>query len=139
MKRLRAFLDANVLFSAAYKEDSSLLEFWKADKVSLVSSEYAVIEARRNLAMARPDALARLDTLTGGIEIINEEFQSGSQLVEEIKEINSKDRPLIEAAVRSKCSFFITGDWKHFEGYFEKTINGVMILTPAQFFKAYAG
>jgi predicted nucleic acid-binding protein len=49
----RVFLDANVLFSAAYKEDSSLLAFWKADKFSLVSSEYAVIEARRNLAMGK--------------------------------------------------------------------------------------
>ena len=37
----RVFLDANVLFSAAYRQDSSLLRLWELKDVELVTSAYA--------------------------------------------------------------------------------------------------
>ena len=43
------FLDANVLFSAAYRENVGLLQFWKLKNVALCSSHYALEEARINL------------------------------------------------------------------------------------------
>jgi predicted nucleic acid-binding protein len=45
----RLFLDANVLFSAAYRANAGLLQLWKLKKVRLCSSRYAVEEARINL------------------------------------------------------------------------------------------
>jgi predicted nucleic acid-binding protein len=60
----RIFLDANVLFSAAYLENSGLARLWQLDDAELLSSAYAVEEARRNLALDRPQALARLERLT---------------------------------------------------------------------------
>jgi hypothetical protein len=46
----RLFLDANILFSAAYKIDARLLPLWKIRNVTLCSSRYALQEARSNLA-----------------------------------------------------------------------------------------
>jgi len=48
----RIFLDANVLFSAAYRENSGLIEIWRVKGVRLLSSSYAIEEAKRNLAAA---------------------------------------------------------------------------------------
>ena len=44
------FLDANVLFSAAYREKSGLLRLWNLPGVKLIASAYAAREAIVNLA-----------------------------------------------------------------------------------------
>ena len=44
----RVFLDADALFSAAYRTDSDLGRLWELD-IELITSEYAIEEARRNL------------------------------------------------------------------------------------------
>jgi len=54
----RIFLDANVFFSAACLELSGLARLWTLEDVELLSSAYAVEEARRNLAIYRREALA---------------------------------------------------------------------------------
>jgi hypothetical protein len=41
----RVFLDANVLFSAAYREGAGLLKLWKLGRAELITSEYAADEA----------------------------------------------------------------------------------------------
>jgi hypothetical protein len=46
----RLFLDANVLFSAAYRPGAGLLRLWKLRSVVLCSSRYALEEARANLS-----------------------------------------------------------------------------------------
>jgi len=45
----RLFLDANVLFSAAYRSDTGLLKLWKLREVVLCSSRYALEETRIDL------------------------------------------------------------------------------------------
>ncbi len=46
----RLFLDANVLFSAAYRERSGLLKLWGVPEAQVITSRYAAAEARRNLS-----------------------------------------------------------------------------------------
>jgi len=46
----RLFLDANILFSAAYRPDAGLVQFWKLKDTILCASRYAIEEARINLA-----------------------------------------------------------------------------------------
>lgn len=53
----RLFLDANVLFSAAYREDAGVRRLWSASNAELVTSDYAVEEATRNLV--HPDQRER--------------------------------------------------------------------------------
>ncbi len=48
------FLDANVLFSAAYRERSGLRRLWELERVQLVTSGYAAAEAHRNLSEGEP-------------------------------------------------------------------------------------
>ena len=68
----RLFLDANVLFSAAYREDAGLALFWNLPKVVLLSSTYAVEEARVNLD-THPRQI-RLAKLVDGIKVISALF-----------------------------------------------------------------
>ena len=57
----RLFLDANVLFSAAYRPDAGVAQLWKVPGVTLVTSSYVVEEARRNLSdQEQRSRLARL-------------------------------------------------------------------------------
>lgn len=61
----RLFLDANVLFSAAYRSDARLLRLWKLQSVFLCSSRYALEEARINLN--EETQRARLSKLSGSL------------------------------------------------------------------------
>lgn len=55
------FLDANVLFSAAYRPAAGVLRLWGVRNAALVTSAYATEEARRNLSRtAQRERLAHL-------------------------------------------------------------------------------
>jgi hypothetical protein len=45
----RLFLDANVLFAAAWRPKAALARLWELGDAELLSSDYAIEEARRNL------------------------------------------------------------------------------------------
>ena len=64
----RVFLDANVLFSAGYRADSGLSRLWRRAGAALLTSAYAMDEARRNLS--GDDQRHRLDTLGRTCEIV---------------------------------------------------------------------
>ena len=53
----RVFLDANILYSAAYKDTSALRKLWELVDVVLLTSFYAVDEAHRNLAIDKQGSL----------------------------------------------------------------------------------
>jgi predicted nucleic acid-binding protein len=60
----RIFLDANVLYSAAYSEKSRLARLWTSEEIKLITSFYAMEEVRRNLARDKKEALQRLTHLS---------------------------------------------------------------------------
>lgn len=127
----RVFLDANVLFSAAYIEGSGLARLWQLGDAELLSSDYAVEEARRNLALDREPALARVDRLTAALTIVNLPQSRKRRLNVRIE---AKDRPILLAAIRGKADYLLTGDGRHFGHLYGKRIEGVMVLRPAQYF-----
>jgi len=55
----RLFLDANVLFSAAYKANARVFRLWQLKDVLLDSSRYALEEARFNLVEENQHAGSR--------------------------------------------------------------------------------
>ena len=128
----RVFLDANVLFSAAYMESSGLARLWQLADAELLSSDYAIEEARRNLAADREPALARLSRLTATLTIVNLP-QNPKQSLN--VRIDAKDRPILLAAIRGKADYLLTGDGRHFGHLYGKRIEGVMVLRPAQYFE----
>lgn len=65
--RARVFVDASVLFAAAYSRSGSAFDLTRAAvrrEVDLWVSGYVMGEARRNLARKSPDDLRVLDALT---------------------------------------------------------------------------
>jgi uncharacterized protein len=127
----RIFLDANVLFSAAYLENSGLARLWQPGDSELLSSAYAVEGARRNLVLDRPRALARLERLTSKLTLINP--PEDLKLLAGVR-LDPTDRPILLAAIHGEASFLLTGDGRHFGHLYGKRIAGVAVLRPAQYF-----
>lgn len=128
---VRAFLDANVLFSAAYRPDAGLRKLWTLRKVDLVTSRYAAEEAIRNLD--DQEQVQRLDALLRTVEIADT-TPAERPLAESLK-LADKDRPILLAAIESRSTHLLTGDFKHFGPYYGRTIKGVLILPPSDFLR----
>ena len=129
----KIFLDANILFSAAYTPDSGLLRLWSAKSVRLFTSQFALEEARRNLAIHNPGALATLDELASNVTTVP---AAASASLPQGIHLPDKDAPLLAAAVQSGCSHFLTGDKRHFGELYGQAVAGVLVLTPAQYLQA---
>ena len=134
----RVFLDANVLFSAAYREQAGLAALWKLRGVQLLTSSYAAQEAANNLD--KEDQQSRLRDLLEDVEIVSDEAGMGATFQILLQEIvlPDKDRPILAAAVAAKADFLLTGDIQHFGRYFGQILCGVRILRPAEFLKRFA-
>ena len=126
------FLDANVLFSAAYRADSRLAQLWSLTGVRLVTSRYAADEARRNLA--GDEQLRRLADLLGRVQVVDVPFAPGHPALDLVQLVD-KDRPVLVAAVESKATHLLTGDTRHFGDLYGRRIGGVLIVRPAEYLR----
>ncbi|HEY6348691.1 MAG TPA: PIN domain-containing protein [Candidatus Angelobacter sp.] len=128
----RLFLDANVLFSAAYRDDAGLLDLWKLKNVHLCSSQYALAEAKINL----PERVQvqRLENLSMVLELFDAALR---ELPDEIS-LPPKDAPILLAAIEACATHLITGDMRHFGPYFGKKICGILIVPPGDYLRKHA-
>jgi len=123
----RLFLDANVLFSAAYRPNAGLLQFWKLRNVILCSSHYALAEARINLGDdAQRRRLVRLARKIEFFDATLHDAPVGLSLPE-------KDISILLAAMEARATHLITGDVRHFGPYFGKEIEGILVLAPSDY------
>jgi predicted nucleic acid-binding protein len=100
----RVFLDANVLFAAAWRRDSALRRLWDLENVDLLSSSYAIDEARRNLKTpVQRGRLTRLLRRVRLVEPVHFTLPRGIQLPE-------KDYPILLAAIDGEATHLLTGD-----------------------------
>lgn len=131
----RVFLDANVLFSAAYREGSSLLRLWIPSEATILTSGYAADEALRN---AIDDAhLRRMVALLDKTSVVFHEAQARSGLlyIETDVVLPDKDWPILLAAIDVSATHLLTGDKQHFGPLFDTTIHGVLVQTPAAYLR----
>jgi predicted nucleic acid-binding protein len=126
----RLFLDANVLFSAAYRPDAGLLSLWKLKNVTLCSSRYAIEEARFNVDDNAERA--RLETLTQHPHL----FQAAARDLPSGISLPEKDVPILLAAIETSASHLLTGDVRHFGSHFGRRIAGTLILLPGEYLRA---
>jgi predicted nucleic acid-binding protein len=133
MKKEVLFLDANILFSAAYREKSGILRLWEIKSVKLVSSTYAIEEARRNLDM--PLQKERLDNLIVSLDRIFS-FHADIELPKNIT-IREKDKPILLSAISARADFLITGDMRDFGKFYGQKISGVTVLPPSEYLKRF--
>jgi predicted nucleic acid-binding protein len=129
----RVFLDANVLFSVAYTPDSRLRELWALPGTKLITSHLALEEALRNLAVYCPSGVPALGDLSARITI-TPAVPADGVLAREIG-LADKDRPILAAAVAALCTHLLTGDKCHFGALYGRKVQGVLILTPAQYLR----
>lgn len=127
----RVFLDANVLFSAAYRHSSGLLRLWQLSDCELMSSHYAVEEARRNLETE--EQRSRLESLVTRIHIV--EDITDASLVPDVADLPGKDRPILASAMGHGADVLLTGDIQHFGRLFGQTIEGVRVMRPSQYLR----
>jgi len=125
----RLFLDANVLFSAAYRPGTRLLRIWKLKGVVLCSSRYALAEADVNLD--DEDQRRRLSGLADKLQF----FEAPQRELPRGISLPEKDVPILLAAIEARATHLLTGDVRDFGQYFGKKIEGVAIMLPAQYFK----
>jgi len=125
----RLFLDANVLFSAAYRRDAGVRRLWWLAGAEIVTSAYAAEEARRNLGAA--ERRAALDELLGAVRVSNVLGDPVGHAEIEDSGPPEKDLPILRAAVAAQATHLITGDRNHFGHLFGKTVAGVLVVRPA--------
>ena len=134
MKRL--FLDANVLFTAAHNSDGKaafVISQSVRGRWQVLSSDYAVEEARRNLRRKFPDRMADLERLLAGVEIVK---SAGKSMT--LPALPEKDQPIYVTAVASRATHLLTGDIRDFGPYMNEpaTTQGVTIQTVADFLES---
>jgi len=131
MKRL--FLDANILFSAAYSSEGKsalIVELAAIGIWQIFTSAFTIEEAHRNLDAKYPEMILQFNDLLKKITIVAEfsglHFPAG---------LTEKDRPVFQAAYGCKATHLITGDIVHFGKYMQKPAEtfGILVMTPSQF------
>ena len=131
---LRAFLDANILFTAAYNPKGLarlLFDFQKRKAVSLLTSSLAVEEARINLEIKKAAALDDLGKLIETLEVIETPAPFSATL-----DLPPKDLAIFAAALAGRATHLLTGDKKHFGRYFNNPsrTGGITVQTVREFF-----
>ena len=120
-----------MLFSAAYRSESGLRALWDVDGARLLTSDYALREAERNLE--RDDQRQRLTVLIRACEIVPTPLFA---VLPQRVVLPDADRPILLAAVGAQATQLLTGDKMHFGRFYGTRIAGVLILPPAAYLHA---
>lgn len=131
----RVFLDANVLFSATYRADSGLKRLWDLPGSKLLTSPYALEEARRNCEDR--GQRERLEELVRELEVLRDPPLDRS--LSELGPLPEKDRPILQAALAGRATHLLTGDRRAFGHLFGLDVRGVKVLRPAAYLAATPG
>ena len=131
---MKLFLDANVIFSAAHQDAGNaqaLVALARASRCTLQTSAHALEEARRNLALKSTAYENRLADALSAIAVVAE---APPALVEWAHQegLPLKDAPILAAAVQAGAEVLVTGDTRDFGPFFDRTLRGVQVLTPAR-------
>jgi hypothetical protein len=113
----RLFLDANVLFTAAHNPKGKaalLFQLGQLELVQLLSSAYAIEEARRNLARKFPACLDRFEALVGKLGLVAERPPDAGLDLPCPAGLPEKDGPIYRAAHACRADGLITGDLRDF-------------------------
>lgn len=130
---MRAFLDANVLFSASNAASNLAgLVAWLIAEGTAVTSDLAVEVARRNLVLKRSAWLPAFEALLPQLELVP------SMVFPLPVGLADKDVPLLCAAIRSRCELFVTGDRRDFGELMDRTVQGVRVVSPLRLAKLLA-
>lgn len=130
---MRLFLDANVLFSAAYLNESRpgiLFRLAEAGLCELLASPYTIEEARRNLAFKRKERLPEFARLTAVLTICPEPHKEYIEWAA-AHDLGPKDAPVLAASAQARANLLVTGDRTDFGHLYRRTLREVEMLPTA--------
>ncbi len=131
-RRLRVFLDANVIFSAVWSLDgipSRVLK--RSDVFEILTCDMAVEEARRNLAAKRPEAMADFIAAVGTLVVVPTVVQGATI------PLNSKDKPIFFTAKACRADVLLTGDRGFRNVAATEGKRGLPVLSPREFYERF--
>lgn len=135
MRKSKVFLDASVLFSAAYSASGAARELFRLAQIgrlTLLTNEFALDETRRNLRAKVPHALPLFEQLIQS-EIMNIVGDPrGAAILEAAAYTELKDAVIVAGALATRANFLVTYDRKHLINPPEVAENsGLEIMLPA--------
>jgi predicted nucleic acid-binding protein len=131
---MRLFLDANILFTAAYSPQGisrALFDLAAAGHCQLSTSVFALDEARRNLMVKAPERAGELEKLSRRLSVVPEPSPDLVRWAEQLP-LPSKDAPIMAAAVQSGATVLVTGDRRAFGHLFGQSMRGVTVMSPRE-------
>lgn len=142
---MRIFLDANIIIAACGSErggSRALFDIAEKDRsIQLITSDYALREAKKNIEKKLPSAMMTVSALTRGpqLVIVREAPPLLTKSVTSI--VPAKDAPILSAALFAHADYLCTLDKKDF--YSPSTREacnelGVMIAAPTDILLAWS-
>lgn len=132
---IRVFLDASVLFSAAYSKTGAAREILRLGirgHVEIVVSDYVLEETRRNLAAKAPAALPSFEQLLDATDF-NRANPTRRQVERAAEYTEIKDAPVVAAAIKARATHLTSHDSAHLVGDPAVTEgSGLLIVTPGE-------
>lgn len=136
----RLFLDANVLFTAAYSprgKAAFLFEIAASEKGArarwvLLSSAYAIEESRRNLSIKARHALSDFESRVQQLSIVGQPSSEDPTI-----DLPSKDVPIWTAARAARVTHLLTGDRSDFGRWMNRpqATAGIVIQTVSEYLR----
>lgn len=136
----RLFLDANVLFTAAQNPHGKAAFLFahaappddppSHARWALLSSGYAIEEARRNIAAKAPAAHVEFDALLPRLAVVAQPAAALTPLA-----LPAKDQPICSAALAARATHLLTGDLRDFGPHMNRpgVTAGIVIQTVAEY------
>lgn len=134
----KVFLDASIFVAAAGSASggsSLILEVYRGLLFSAVTTRRILLEAQRNIRRKLPsEAILRFYKEIAKLnpEIVGPPAKESLRKYDDI--ISLKDRHVLSSALKSKATFLITLDRKHFQTEAIRQANlSIIIMTPKEF------
>jgi predicted nucleic acid-binding protein len=139
---IKVFLDASVLFAAAYSAKGAardLILLAVNEKLLPVVSQQVLEEVQRNLSYNYPEKTAILDILLEQLPLEVAANPTKSEVLGAAEYVALKDAPIIAAAINAQVDYLATYDRKHLLNpkiVTEKS--GLSIVTPDMIIRLFA-
>ena len=131
---MKLFLDANVIFSAAHRDEGraqDLIALAGAGLCTLQTSTYALEEARRNLELKSRDSAQRYAAALKVVTMVAEAPHSLVMWAQQ-QGLPRKDAPILAAAIHAGADLLVTGDARDFGLLYDRTLRGTRVVTLAR-------
>lgn len=131
-----AFLDANVLFSAALGGPvfDLIRELGRAGRVRLVTSEACVREALENLQRKRPSSSEAFDGVLLDVEVYPLRRLPDVDAAASV--VGQSDAHVLAAAIALEAAVLITGDKLHFGELMSAENQPIRVMTPRAYLES---